>query len=370
VAVHVRHGNEQATPARVRAMFTCGLVRRKETQACTTPALSSVVSRFDRHAGRTIMKLHITLAALAGATLLAASGCGSASGSSGGGTDDTGGDTGTLRYAAVPAEQNIDPTAEYGDIIKLVEKETGKKVQFVRSTDYNAVIEGMVSGKIDIAEFGPLSYVLAKSNGAKITPVASMVANKGASPTYQSYGIVPANSPIKDISGFRGKKVCFVDPSSTSGFLFPTAGLKAVGIDAKKDVTPVMAGGHDNSVLSVASGKCDAGFAENSMVDTILPSKGKLKPGQVRIVWKSAPIPQSPVAIRDGLPADVKAKLTQMYTQDANKDRMVQLGVCKDVAHCQVTSDASTWGFVPVTDATFDTIRKVCATTKNENCSK
>jgi phosphonate transport system substrate-binding protein len=312
------------------------------------------------------MRLQVAAAALIGVGVLAMSGCGSASGT--GGTAG-GGDSGTLRYAAVPAEQNIDPTAEYGDIIKLVEKETGKKVQFVRSTDYNAVIEGMVSGKIDIAEFGPLSYTLAKNNGAKITPLAAMVA-KGKPPTYQSYGIVPANSPIKDISGFRGKKVCFVDPSSTSGFLFPTAGLQAVGIDAKKDVTPVMAGGHDNSALSVASGKCDAGFAQNSMVDSVLPSKGKLKPGQLRVVWKSAPIPQSPVAIRDGLPADVKAKLTQTFTKDANKDRMVQLGICKDTEHCQVTSDATMWGFVPVTDATFDTIRKVCAATKNENCSK
>lgn len=309
------------------------------------------------------MRLKVTVAALAGAIALAASGCGSASGSSG--SDDSG----TLRYAAVPAEQNIDPTSAYGDIIKLLEKDTGKKVEFVRSTDYNAVIEGMVSGKIDIAEFGPLSYVLAKNNGAKISPIAAMV-GKGEPPTYQSYGIVPKNSPIKDINGFKGKKVCFVDPSSTSGYLFPTAGLQAAGIDPKTGVTPVMAGGHDNSVLSVASGKCDAGFAENAMVDTILPSKGKLKPGDVRVVWKSTPIPQSPVAMRDALPADVKAKLVQAFTKDARKDRMVQLGICKDTDHCQVTSDASIWNYSPVTDATFNTIRKVCAATKNENCAK
>jgi phosphonate transport system substrate-binding protein len=315
------------------------------------------------------MRLRIA-AALMGVAALTLSACGSANDDSGGSGGSGGsGDSGTLRYAAVPAEQNIDPTVEYGDIIKLVEKETGKKVQFVRSTDYNAVIEGMVSGKIDIAEFGPLSYVLAKNNGAKITPVASMI-KKGQPPTYQSYGFVPKNSPIKDISGFRGKKVCFVDPSSTSGYLFPTAGLQAVHIDAKTDVKPVMAGGHDNSVLSVAAGKCEAGFAENAMVDTILPSKGKLKPGQVRVVWRSAPIPQSPVAIRDALPADVKAKLVQTFTKDAQKDRMVALGVCKDVDHCQVTSDASIWGFAAVTDATFNSVRQVCAATKNEKCAK
>jgi phosphonate transport system substrate-binding protein len=293
---------------------------------------------------------------------LATAGCSSATGGSGADAD-------VLRFAAVPSEQNIDATAEYKDIMALIEKNTGKKVQFVRSTDYNAVIEGMVSGKIDLAEFGPLSYVLAKSNGAKITPIASMV-EKGGKPTYQSYGVVPANSTITDIKGFAGKKVCFVDPSSTSGYLFPSQGLLSAGIDPKTGVSPVMAGGHDNSALSVASGQCDAGFAQNSMVDNILIQKGKLKPGDLKIVWKSEPIPQSPVAMRDDLPADLKSKLADTYTKDANKDRMVELKVCTDTASCRPTADATVWGFAPVTDATFDPIRQVCAVTKNEKCAK
>ncbi|MFB4275307.1 MULTISPECIES: phosphate/phosphite/phosphonate ABC transporter substrate-binding protein [unclassified Nonomuraea] len=304
------------------------------------------------------MKRILTALAMIGA--LAAAGCSSASGSTGDGE--------VLRFAVVPVEQNIDPTAEYKDIIALVEKNTGKKVEFVRSTDYNAVIEGMVSGKLDLAEFGPLSYVLARSNGAKITPIASMV-EKGGKPTYQSYGIVPANSRIADINGFKGAKVCFVDPGSTSGYLFPSQGLLGAGIDPKTGVRPVMAGGHDNSVLSVADGKCEAGFAENAMVDHILIEKGKLKAGQVKVVWKSEPIPMSPVAMRDGLPADVKDKLTQTFTKDANKDRLVQLGICKDEASCRVTADSSVWGFQAVTDATFDPVREVCAATHNEKCS-
>ncbi|MFI7614598.1 phosphate/phosphite/phosphonate ABC transporter substrate-binding protein [Nonomuraea terrae] len=305
------------------------------------------------------MKRSLTALAMLGA--LAAAGCSSASGSTG--------DADVLRFAAVPVEQNIDPTAEYKDIIALIERNTGKKVEFVRSTDYNAVIEGMVSGKIDLAEFGPLSYVLAKSNGAAITPIASMV-EKGGTPTYQSYGIVPADSRIRDISGFKGAKVCFVDPGSTSGYLFPSQGLLAAGVDPKTGVRPVMAGGHDNSVLSVASGTCEAGFSENSMVDHILIEKGKLKEGQVKVVWKSPPIPMSPVAMRDALPADLKTKLTQTFTKDATKDRLVQLGICADEASCRVTADSSIWGFQPVTDATFDSVREVCAVTHNEKCSK
>ncbi|WP_379531915.1 ATP-binding cassette domain-containing protein [Nonomuraea purpurea] len=99
-----------------------------------------------------------SLTALAVLAVLAA-GCSSASGS-------TDGDV--LRFAAVPAEQNIDPTAEYKDIIALIEKNTGKKVEFVRSTDYNAVIEGMVSGAEVAARHGP-------EHGTSVSPATGAV---------------------------------------------------------------------------------------------------------------------------------------------------------------------------------------------------
>ncbi|MDF5757078.1 phosphate/phosphite/phosphonate ABC transporter substrate-binding protein [Spongiactinospora sp. TRM90649] len=274
-----------------------------------------------------------------------------------------------LTFAAIPAEQNADPLVDYGNIIKLIEKNTGKKVRFVRSTDYNAVIEGTVSGKIDIAEFGPLSYVLAKNNGAKVTPIASTV-SQGRPPTYQSYAVVKADSPITGLAGLKGKKVCFVDPGSTSGYLFPAAALMSAGIDPKTGVSPVMAGGHDNSVTSVTAGTCDAGFAYDQMVDKLLVDKGKIKQGDVKVIWKSRPIPNSPIAIRDGLPEDVRRKLTDTFVKDANKDRMVALGVCADVATCKATSDGTVWGFGAVDDATFDPIREVCATTKHDKCSE
>lgn len=291
----------------------------------------------------------------------AAAGCASDDASSGGGD--------ALTLAAIPAEQNVDPTVSYENLAKLIEEKTGRDVNVVRSTDYNAVIEGMVSGKIDIAEFGPLSYVLAVNNGAKITPVASTI-EKGMPPTYQSYGIVGKDSEITSLEGFKGKKVCFVDPSSTSGYLFPSAALLAKGIDPKKDVKPVMAGGHDNSVTSVASGTCDAGFAFDNMVDHTLIDKNVIKAGDVKVVWKSDPIPNDPIAIRSDLPDDVKQKLTDALSKDATVDSLVKLGICAKADDCAITSDPAVWGLAPVEDKVFDSVREVCEATKNSSCTK
>lgn len=313
-----------------------------------------------RFSTRTIPALAAAAAGLALALVLA--GCGDQPASSSSNDDK-------LTFAAVPSEQDVDPTVKYQSLAKLMEKVSGRKVEVVRSTDYNAVIEGMVSGKIDVAEFGPLSYVLAKSNGADITPVGATVEKGQTSGTYQSFAFVPSDSPIKDLKGFKGKKVCFVDPSSTSGYLFPSAGLLKEGIDPKTGVEPVMAGGHDNSVSSVAAGKCEAGFAYDTMVEKTSVDKGVVKPGQLRVVWKSDPIPNSPVAISNKLPADVKENLTRALST-TNVDSLVEQGICAKADDCSITSDPAVWGFSPVTDKTFDPVRDVCAATKNAECSK
>ncbi|MER5790191.1 phosphate/phosphite/phosphonate ABC transporter substrate-binding protein [Streptomyces sp. NPDC001980] len=302
--------------------------------------------------------------AVGAASVLALAGCGESADSAASTT--AGGNGGTLVMAAVPSENATDLKAAYQPLIKLLEKETGKKIELQNATDYAAVIEGQRSGKVQIAAYGPFSYVQAVSSGVKATPVAAGITAKGAQPGYKSYGIVKTGSSIKDLKGFKGKKVCFVDPNSTSGYLYPRAGLLDAGINPDKDITSVMAGGHDASVLAVKSGQCDAGFAYDTMVDKQLIEKGQLKKGEITTVWKSPVIPGSPVAISDDLDAGLKKTLTDVFQNKANADYLKAHGYCTGSA-CEV-DDSGDWGFAPVTDSTYDGVRKVCDVTKDKQC--
>ncbi|MEU0964996.1 phosphate/phosphite/phosphonate ABC transporter substrate-binding protein [Streptomyces sp. NPDC005917] len=303
--------------------------------------------------------------AVGAASVLALAGCGK-SADSASSTAAHGGGGDTLVMAAVPSENSADLKASYQAVIKLLEKETGKKIAFQNATNYAAVIEAQRSGKVQIAMYGPFSYVQARSSGVKTTPIAAGVAAKGAKPGYQSYGIVKTGSSIKDLKGFKGKKVCFVDPNSTSGYLYPRAGLLDAGINPDKDITSVMAGGHDASVLAVKSGQCEAGFAYDTMVDKQLIEKGQIKKGEITTVWKSEVIPGSPVAISDSLDADLKKKLTDVFQNKANADYLKAHGYCTG-SKCEV-DDAGDWGFAPVTDSLYDGVRKVCDVTKDKQC--
>lgn len=297
---------------------------------------------------------------LAGAVLPLAllTGCGPSAATQGGA-----GDSGELVFASIPSEESTSLEQDFEPLIRMLEDRTGKQIRMEKATDYAAVIEGQRSGKIDIAMYGPLSYVVARNNGVSITPVGAQTEGKGKPPGYQSFGVVPKDSPIRSLADLKGKTVCFVDPNSTSGYLYPKAGLAEAGVNVDRDVQAVMAGGHDASALGVASGQCDAGFATDTMINELLPAKGAIKPGDLRVVWKSEMIPGSPAAISDDLDPAVKQALTDGF-RDANADYLRQHGYCE--GECQISGY---WGFTPVDDATFDSVRDVCAVTRDKQCT-
>lgn len=317
------------------------------------------------------MTIRKTALAAAAAAVLAA-GCSSS---------DTGSDTAnaqgfpdTITLAAIPAENSSDLKASYEPLIKLLEKETGSKIEFVQASDYAGVVEGMIADNVDLAFFGPFAYVVAKVNGAKITPLGAVIGEQGEQPGYQSYGLT--RSDVADINGlkdFAGKKICFVDPSSTSGYLYPTAGLIEEGViksgseaDVSAAMSPVFAGGHDASALSIANGDCDAGFAFDTMVDQTMIEKGDLQPGQLKTVWKSEMIAGSVFAANDSLGAEAIDKLEAIFTEKANVESLQAAGFCEGDA-CRIT-DERAWGVVPATDTDYDGVRHVCDVTGSEKC--
>jgi phosphonate transport system substrate-binding protein len=297
--------------------------------------------------------------AVAGVALLTLAACGQSA---------AGGQAETLVFAAVPTEESTSLEQSFQPVISVLERETGATIQFQNATDYAAVIEGMRAGQIDIAMFGPFSYVLAKNQDPAITPVAAIVDEPGGEPGYQSYGITGASSGITDLAGFAGRNICFVDPNSTSGYLYPTAGLLEAGVDPVNGLTPVFAGGHDASALAVASGQCDAGFAHDTMVDTQLIESGQLQPGRLNVVWRSEMIAGEPVAVAGDVPQQIRQTIADTLVREANVDYLTANGFCPVADTCEV-GDEDAWGYVTTDDTFYNGVRRVCEVTRSESCN-
>jgi phosphonate transport system substrate-binding protein len=297
--------------------------------------------------------------ALAGAALLAL-GLSACSGNAGATTEETTAaasgyavDENTIVFGVVP--DSADTETNYKPLMDYIAQETGKTVEYHESTDYAALIEAAIAGKIDAASFSGFTYVTATNNGAEITPISSIVTGEGQEPGYFSQAIVPTGSDISSLADFKGKKVCFVDPSSTSGYLFPSYNLLQENIDPEADVTPVFAGKHDVSVQKVGEGvECEAGFAEDSEVEAS---------DKVEVVAETM-VPGAPIVYSNTLPEDVQQQLIDILAE-VTIDDIIAAGI----------DSADSEGFrsvffetKPVDDEYYDTVRDICEETNATQC--
>lgn len=274
-----------------------------------------------------------------------------------------------LVFAAVPSEEDEKIQERYATVADILEEDLGIPVDFYQAADYAGVIEAIIADRVDMAGFGPFSYVIAVANGAEIEPVGLAIPEPGEEPGYYSLLITRAdNDEIETIDDVVGKRVCFVDPASTSGYLFPIAALLEAGIDPETDITPVMAGGHDASVLAVMNGDCDAGFAYERMVTTILPDAGDIEFDDVKIVAQSPLIAASPTVMRTALPDSLRAELLRIFEEKMNREWALESGICESVETCGQFAENRTWGYVYRDDSFYDGVRAVCAETQAEVC--
>jgi phosphonate transport system substrate-binding protein len=307
------------------------------------------------------MKLR-ALPVLAGAAILAlglsaCSGAAEATGDAGAAESSTGSgfavDDNTLVFGVVP--DSVDTETNYQPLMDYIAEISGKTVEYHESTDYAALIEAAVAGKVDVASFSGFTYVTATNNGAELTPISSIVTEEGQEPGYYSQAIVPVDSDIDSYEDFAGKKVCFVDPSSTSGYLFPSYNLLEAGIDPKTDITPVFAGKHDVSVQKVGEGvECEVGFAEDSEVE---------KSDAVKVIDETM-VPGAPLVYSSTLPDDVAQELI---------DGLSEITIDDIIAAGIEGADTDAFRSVfyatkPVDDAYYDLIRDICKETEAEQC--
>jgi len=281
--------------------------------------------------------------------------------SSGGGKDE-------IVFAAIPAENSQSLEQTFGHITALIEQVTGRTVTFQNAADYAAVIEGQRAGKVDIASYGPFSYVIAKDGGVPIEAVVAPVNEEGAQPAYTSLCYTLPDSGIESLEDLKGKKVAFVDKASTSGYLVPLKGLMDAGIDIEADLEQVLAGGHDASLLALASGEVEAAFAHDAMLTTLTTS-GQVEDGALTELWESEPIPEDPIALNTStLDAETLTALREALQQKANKPALVDEGICTSEDDCVLPEEIE-WGYVAVSDEDYHPIRDICTTTQADACS-
>ena len=256
--------------------------------------------------------------------------------------------TAELRVGLIPSEDAQAMIRASQQVMDQLAAKTGMRVKPFVANDYNGVIEALRSGKLDVAYLGPFSYILASQIG-NAEAFAVAVTKKTGKSAYHSMVIARKDKGLTSVEQLKGRTFAFVDPSSASGHLFPKAGLIAAGFDTDKGFSRVIfSGSHDASILAVANHKVDAAAVADRIFESAV-AKGVVKAEDFQVVWRSQPIPESPMVWRKSLDAETRQKVAAALA---------------DVKDLPWGDQGVLNGFAPTYDQAYDVVRQTAKVLK------
>ena len=215
-------------------------------------------------------------------------------------------------------------------------------VRMFAPADYNGVIQGILGGSIDLALLGPSSYAaLHIADPDAASPILVKV-NLDGSIGYHSIGFARVDSGLTSLDDVEGKTFGFGDPNSTSGYLIPSIEIPEItgaSMDSGDYFGEVrFTGGHEQTILAVKNGDIDAGVtwadgqgnwedgynfgALRKAVDA-----GLVDMNDLTEIWRSKLIPGEPIVLRNALPDDARASVTQIMDTLGETDPQCAYGV-------------------------------------------
>lgn len=246
-----------------------------------------------------------------------------------------------MRFGILPTDESTAKT-RYTPLFDYLEKKIGSKLQYTIGADYAAIIIAMASKRLEVAWLGPESYIQATKQ-AKMYPLV-MPDNITTGLGYYSSLYVRSDSSFKTIADLKGKTLAFVDPNSTSGYLFPMVYfLKDLKLNPSDYFGQVIfAGNHNASMLSLVTGKVDVAAIASGTVNNAINAK-TIKDGELRAVWQSKLIPNSPITATDMISSECRSRIQKAFLDMRDPEILKQLTAKR---------------FVTVNDGTYDVVRE------------
>ncbi|MGH7398328.1 MAG: phosphate/phosphite/phosphonate ABC transporter substrate-binding protein [Candidatus Rokuibacteriota bacterium] len=205
-----------------------------------------------------------------------------------------------------------DPTAlkEAGDAFaRTLTEISGVRVRALVASDYAGVIEALRSRRVDLAFVHPVGYVLANREAGCRILVRDVWQGKTA---YTARFYVRKDRGIQGVEDLRGKTVAFVDPASSSGYIYPMVLLIKAGLVRDRDPKSffkeaLFSGTHEAALQAVLRGRVDAATSFDKAPELHLRDPALI--AQLGFVGETAEIPEAGICVRPGVPEETAAKL-------------------------------------------------------------
>ena len=179
-------------------------------------------------------------------------------------------------YRFAPVNQyGINLTAAYWNpIIGYVSEKSGVKLALKLGRTSADTISYVLAKEVEFAFANQLFTPEREKLGWKVFGSRNI-------PPIHGQIVVPANSPITDLTQLTGQDVAFAGPEAVVGYKFTYAHLLSRGID----VNVVFGGNHDGAFSQLFSGKVKAVGGVSALIEGYAQREGR----KFRVLWSSEP---------------------------------------------------------------------------------
>jgi phosphonate transport system substrate-binding protein len=212
----------------------------------------------------------------------------------------------------------------------FLERESGLRIDVKVAGSSLEAIESF-GAQADIGLVNLFDYILARREYG--VSAALQVLRGDGQADYRGGIAVRAADPYRQLTDLAGRRLAFVDPFSTSGFIFPAKLLK----DAALTIETEFAGGHAQALERLLAGHVDAATTFTGAIEA---------DSRLRVLATTDLIPNEPVIVRNGVRPEkadlVLAALTRLAATPEGKALFLKM--------------AAVTGFKAVTNEHYDPV--------------
>jgi phosphonate transport system substrate-binding protein len=215
-----------------------------------------------------------------------------------------------LRVVFIAYENPDQLLEDVRPVVAYLERKLGRKVRAFVASDYAGVVEALRNQTADVGFMGPLQYLIAHEQ-AGAQAILGEVYN--GQPWYTARIFVRKDSGMRTLADLRGKTMAFVDPLSSSGYLYPLETFRRAGLIARREEAEqffrkiYFAGGDEQALRAVLNKFVDAAGIGQYSSAILRPEERD----QITFIGESPQIPSHCVVARRGLDAASVAALQE-----------------------------------------------------------
>ena len=289
-----------------------------------------------------------------GMSLLALAGCG--------GKSEPENEVQELNVQFVPTNNDGSMEAKARPFAEYLTEKLGRPVNVTLATDYSTIVEAMASGQVDIGIMPPAAYVQARDQGAAKAILTSQLGaydqetglpKEGElSGTFKGEVLVRADSGLETLEDLKGKRIATLSPNSASGYIYPVAEMKNLGIDPTKDCTLTTVNDIPSEMTAVLNGQQDACFVfegARNVFQGVFPEEDLFETLNV-LYLTEGDTPNDAIAVQPDMDEELVAQVKDVF-----------LNMKNDEAGSDAMSLWSHLGYEEVDESVYDTVKDYTA---------